>query len=118
MILVSSESSTWRSAPKSQKLTFKKILRPSKQLRAKNEFSRKYANYTVRIVMGLGKVVDRVLTSQSQVNLYKKNFFRTLSATRYGLRNRVYIEKNRPSDFFQQLHRILHFEKPRNKQKT
>ena len=72
MILVSSESSTWRSAPKSQKLTFKKNLRPSKQLRAKNEFSRKYANYTVRIVMGLGKVVDRVLTSQSQVNLYKK----------------------------------------------
>ena len=53
----------------------KKILRPSKQLRAKNEFSRKYANYTVRIVMGLGKVVDRVLTSQSQVNLYKKIFF-------------------------------------------
>ena len=97
MILVSSESSTWRSAPKSQKLTFKKILRPSKQLRAKNEFSHKYANYTVRIVMGLGKVVDRVLTSQSQVN--KKNF-RTLSATRYGLRNRVYIEKNRSSDFF------------------
>ena len=74
MILVSSESSTWRSAPKSQKLTFKKILRPSKQLRAKNEFSHKYANYTVRIVMGLGKVVDRVLTSQSQVNLYKKKF--------------------------------------------
>ena len=80
-----------------KKLTFKK---KAKQLRAKNEFSRKHANYTVRIVVGLGKVVDRVLTSQSQVNLYNKIFFRTLSATRYGLRNRVYIEKNRPSDFF------------------
>ena len=52
-------------------MTFKK---KAKQLRAKNEFSRKHANYTVRIVVGLGKVVDRVLTSQSQVNLYKKNF--------------------------------------------
>ena len=57
MTLVSSEGSRPDGVPKESKIS-----RPSKHLRAINEFSRKHANYTVRIVVGLGKVVDRVLT--------------------------------------------------------
>ena len=36
---------------KESKIDFEKNLRPSKHLRAKNEFSRKHDNYTVRIVV-------------------------------------------------------------------
>ena len=112
--------------PKSQKLTFKKISRPSKHLRAKNISTYKHANYTwvnnqlhqAEIVVGGVKWLVgywKVLSTSSQHT--KKFLFRLRAQPVSGWQIGFTSKKIDLSNFFNSCN-VLHFKKLRKNKIT